>query len=126
MWENREANHVQMESLRDAVVYKIDGILHLPVKVAVMTGSLAPNPQVTGKKRLLALRRAFTDLRKIYPHSEIVFLTTGDSTLDAAARYFGFEELPFKVYRMRPDGQSAAAKKYREKIVAEVAVQHDA
>ena len=125
MWDNRAENLAQIESLKDAVVYKIDGILHLPVKAVVMTGSLAPNPEVTGAKRLLALRRAFTDLRTMYPHTEIVFLTKGDSTLDEAARYFGFEELPFKLYRMRPDARSTAAKKYREQVATEVVVQHD-
>jgi hypothetical protein len=110
MWENRERNNASLKSLRHCTVYKISGILHLPVKSVLMLESLAPNPHVQGKKRLLALRRAMNDLRKMYPHTEIYFLTTGGTELDEAAKFYGFTEMPYKVYRMRPDDRSLAAR----------------
>jgi len=109
MWENRGLNNASTKSLRHCTVYKISGILHLPVKPVLMLESLAPNPHVAGKKRLLALRRAMDDLRKLYPHTEFYFLSTGGSELDEAAEFYGFEPLPFKVYRMRHDASSRAA-----------------
>jgi len=123
MWENRAQNCASPESLRNCAVFKISGILHLPVKTVLMLESLAPNPEVTGHKRLLAIRRAITDLRKLYPHSEMVFLTKGDTALDEAAKFYGFTEMPFKVYRMRPDDKSRAAQTYRPKVAVEDSLQ---
>ena len=123
MWENRKQNNAAIESLRNCTVFKISGILHLPVKTVLMLESLAPNPEVTGRKRLLAIRRAITDLRKLFPHTEIIFLTKGDTQLDEAAKFYGFTEMPFKVYRMRPDDSSRAAQTYRAEVAVEDALQ---
>ena len=123
MWDNRLTNCASIESLRNCAVFKISGILHLPVKTVLMLESLAPNPEVTGQKRLLAIRRAIIDLRKQFPHTEIIFLTKGDTQLDEAAKFYGFTEMPFKVYRMRPDDTSRAAQTYRTKVAVEDALQ---
>jgi hypothetical protein len=119
MIANLGNNNASLGDLKHCQYYKIAGILHLPVRPVLLLESLAPNPAVTGKKRLLALRRAMDDLRKMYPYMEIVFFTRGNTVLDAAAKYYGFSEVPFKVYRMRPNDKSRAAQKYRAKVSTE-------
>lgn len=105
MTENYPHNHASLRSLKACTYWKIAGILHLPVKAVLMLESLAPNPAVTGTRRLLALRRAMNDLRKLFPHTEIIFLTKGGTELDEAAVFYGFEELPYKVFRLRTDAR---------------------
>jgi hypothetical protein len=119
MAANRPLSNASNRSLKGCTYWKIAGILHLPVKAVLMLESLAPNPAVTGKKRLLALRRAMNDLRKQYPHTEIIFLTKGGTMLDEAAKFYGFDELPYKVFRMRPDDHSRAKKVYGAEVATE-------
>jgi hypothetical protein len=111
MMKNYLQNNASIESLKHCSYFKIAGILYLPVKVVLMLESLAPNPGVTGAKRLLAIRRALDDLRKLYPHAEFYFLTKGNSVLDEAAKFYGFTEMPYKVFRMRPNDRHRAAQK---------------
>ena len=112
MTANRAENNASIASLKGCTIFRIAGILYLPVKVVLMLESVAPNPLVRGKRRLLAFRRAMDDLRKMHPHAEIVFLTKGTGTLDKAAEFYGFDELPYKVFRLRPDATSVAKKKF--------------
>jgi len=111
---NRAQNNASVTSLKGCTFFKIAGILYLPVKVVLMLESVAPNPLVRGKRRLLAFRRAMDDLRKLHPHAEIIFLSKGSGALDEAAKYYGFEELPYKVYRIRPGSESRAAQDFAE------------
>ena len=97
--ENIGLNDCTPRSLKNCTFYKIAGILYLPIKPVMMLESLAPNPAITGKRRLLALRRAMDDLQKFYPNVEFCYLTRGNTRLDEAARRYGFEEAPFAVYR---------------------------
>lgn len=92
MRTNLTLNDCSPRTLKGAIFYKIPGVLYLPVKPVLLLESLAPNPAVTGKKRLLALRRAMEDLQKIYPGAEIQFLTRNNVPLAEAAKYYGFEE----------------------------------
>jgi hypothetical protein len=119
---NREENAAAIESLKGCTFFKIAGILYLPVKVVLMLESVAPNPLVKGERRLLAFRRAIDDLRKMHPHAEIIFLTKGNTTLDAAAEFYGFDELPYKVYRMRANAKSRAEEAFAEERRPEAAV----
>src|SRR5579863_9570593 len=109
---NRQENNASVESLKHCTFFKIAGILYLPVKVVLMLESVAPNPLVKGTRRLLAFRRAINDLRKRHPHAEIIFLAKGDTSLDEGALIYGFEQLPYKVFRLRTDVRSDTAKKY--------------
>lgn len=92
MAENLERNDCSARTLKGCTFYKIQSILYLPIKPVLLLESLAPNPLVTGKKRLLALRRAVEDLQKLYPGVELVFLTRSDLKLTEAAKSYGFEE----------------------------------
>lgn len=97
---NLPLNDCSLRDLKGCTWWKIAGILYLPIKPVLLLESLAPNPSVTGKKRLLALRRAMDDLRKLYPHVEILFLTRSNTKLRDAAKRYGFEEAPFVVMRL--------------------------
>lgn len=92
MARNIELNDCSPRTLKGCTFFKIRGILYLPIKPVLLLESLAPNPLVTGKKRLLALRRAMDDLRKLHPGVELLFLTRNDTKLFEAARSYGFEE----------------------------------
>ena len=124
MIANLVENNASLESLKSCTFFKIAGILYLPVQPVLLLESLAPNPEVKGAKRLLAIRRAMDDLRKLYPRTTFLFLTKGNTGLDEAARYYGFREMDFKVYRMQPNDRSTAAKKYRGKVASEVVLRH--
>lgn len=122
---NRDENCASIECLKPCAFFKISGIFYLPVKLVLMAESIAPNPNVTGTKRLLAIRRAMNDLRKMYPHTEIYFLSKGNTKLDEAAEFYGFSELSFKVYRLRPS-EPSKARKYRMAEAPEKELRHHA
>ncbi len=117
-------NDLSPRTLKGATFYKIPGVLYLPVKAVLMLDSLAPNPEVTGKKRLLAIRRMMDDLRKIYPGVEMVFLTRGGSQLDEAAKFYGFQPSSFTLYRFIPD--ASKTKRTNHQGLAETRLRNDA
>jgi hypothetical protein len=123
MIKNYPQNNASVESLKLCSYFKIAGILYLPVKPVLMLESLAPNPEVTGSKRLLGIRRALNDLRKLYPHTEFYFLTKGFSKLDEAANIYGFTEMPYRVFRMRPNDRNRTAKSTVPESAPEEAIQ---
>jgi hypothetical protein len=89
---NQGQNDLSPRTLEGCTFWKIAGILYLPVKPMLLLESLAPNPRITGAKRLLALRRAMDELRKRYPGTELAFLARSDARLAETARSYGFEE----------------------------------
>lgn len=119
MKANLELNDCTPRSLKGCAFYKIAGILYLPVKVVLMLESLAPNPEVTGTKRLLALRRAMDDLRKMYPNIEILFYARDNARLNKCAKSYGFEEVPFSVYRLLDPAAQRAKVQASKKALAQ-------
>ena len=117
-------NDLSPRTLKGAIFYKIPGVLYLPVKAVLMLDSLGPNPQITGKKRLLALRRAMDDLRQMYPNTEMLFLTRGGSQLDEAAKFYGFQPSSFTLYRFIPDANKE--KRTNHQSVAETRLRNHA
>jgi hypothetical protein len=92
-WLKRNTlNDLSPRTLKGCTFWKIRGILYLPIKPVILLESLAPNPDVTGTKRLLALRRAMDELQRMHPGVELVFLTRSDVRLAETARSYGFEE----------------------------------
>jgi hypothetical protein len=119
MRENLMQNDCSPKSLKGCTFWKITGVFYLPVKPVLLLESLAPNPAVAGTKRLLALRRAMDDLRKIYPNVEILFYTRGNTRLDKCAKSYGFEEVPFSVYRLLDPAACRAKAQASKKALAQ-------
>jgi len=123
---NMMLNDVSLRTLKGSIFYKIPGILYLPVKPVLMLESLAPNPEVTGTKRLLALRTAMNDLRKIYPGVELVYLTKGKTELDQGARIYGFERSDYALYRFIDSRARSDRKKEDAASLPEILLRNDA
>lgn len=126
MLANLFLNDCSPRTLKGSIFYKIDGVLHLPIKPVIILESLAPNPAVTGKKRLLAIRRAMDDLVAMYPGTELIFMTRGNTKLDEAARYYGFKEEPYRVYRLIGGRQGRTKAEPAKARVAETRLQDHA
>jgi len=124
---NLEANDCSARTLKGCTFWKIPGILYLPVKPVLMLESLAPNPSITGTKRLLALRRAVLDLQQIYPGIEIQFLSRKDVPLMDGAGRLGFEEAEGYVLCRLFDAKAGREKaKQRKKGLAQARLQDNA
>lgn len=127
MMENIRLNGCAPRHLKGCTFFKIAGILYLPVKPVLLMESLAPNPAITGKKRLLAIRRAMDELRKIHPGVELCFLTKNDNKLDEAARFYGFEEAKgYVLFRLLDAAEARKREKTRKEVLAEARLRHNA
>jgi hypothetical protein len=123
---NLALNDCSPRTLKGCTFFKIAGILYLPVKPVLLLESLGPNPAVTGTKRLLALRRAMDDLQKLHPNVDLVFLARKGQRLNKCARSYGFEEMPYAVYRLASAAEDRKREKKIEPRIAEVPLRHDA
>ena len=119
-------NGLSLRTLKGSTFYKIAGILYLPVKPVLLLESLAPNPAITGTKRLLALRRAMEELRRMYPGVELVFMTHGDNPLSGAAKIYGFEESDYALYRFIPSETAEKRKFQSTESLSEIRLRNDA
>ena len=100
MAANKEQNNASIDDLRRCQMLKIEGIWYIPARHVLLLESLAPNPNVEGMTRALALRTAMNDIRKFYK-GDVLYQTKGDTRLDRCARSYGFTLDPFRYMRLR-------------------------
>jgi hypothetical protein len=80
-----------------------DTVMYMPVQTAFVLESLAINPEARKHEITVALREMVISLRLIAQQrgiGEIYFLGTNDKTNEFAKAH-GFEELPWRAYRMK-------------------------
>jgi hypothetical protein len=124
---NLGENDLSPRTLKGCTFFKIRGILYLPIKPVLLLESLAPNPAVTGTKRLLALRRAMNELQKLHPGVELVFLTRSDVRLAETARSYGFEEAKgYVLFRLLDAPARRKEAQAAKKRLAEVRLRNNA
>ena len=85
--------------------YKLDGtvLAYMPVQTVAMLESIATNPEVGSMKRtagVVEMTQAAAMLASLGGIRECFFCSTDDLTA-GGAELMGFEELPYKVYRLR-------------------------
>jgi len=94
-------NDLSPRTMKGSVFYKIPGVLYLPVKLVIMLDSIGPNPHADGYTKGLALIRAVKDLKKMYPRTELIFLSDQKGVLEhAAQKLCGFEPSGYVLYRL--------------------------
>jgi len=94
-------NDLSPRTMKGSVFYKIPGVLYLPVKLVIMLDSIGPNPHADGYTKGLALIRAVKDLKKMYPRTELIFLSDQKGVLEhAAQKLCGFEPSGYVCYRL--------------------------
>lgn len=110
--ENRDKNHYDptifgYDSTRVIAVDR-DGetVGYLPYQLTIMTDALAPKPGRTLPEIARFLKEAIHAVVRIARQSrigEVYFLCAPEDTATAEfARKHGYEEIPFKVFRLRP------------------------
>ncbi len=80
-------------------------VLYLPIQIAAILESLAPNPDASPLELAEALKNLLVTvgcLAKSRGIHELYFLST-DPAVDKIALNHGFEELPYKVLRIKLD-----------------------
>ena len=126
MTGNLDLNDCSPRTLNGSTFWKIAGVLYLPTKAVLLMDSVAPNPNVSPTKMAFALRRAMDDLRKMYPNTELVFMSRKNTRLgEAATRLYGFEESPYVLYRCIDPIEQRKKSKARKKELAEARLRNN-